>query len=165
MSMAPQEPQKSGMSVIMIVLIVLGVMFLGCMGVCGGCYYVGTQAMKEAMNAIELVSPSLEAQTAISDNAEVDEKLGKELTWGPPMRADGKTGELNTSNTPFTMQVTGPKGTAVAHIRAAQKDGDWKVLEIKVKLASGETIDVPPPPDAPPQLNFDLKEPTESDNK
>lgn len=107
----------------------------------------------------ELVPPKEMALKAVQAHEEVQQELGEPIAEkgvNGNLRRQG-TGELDRSNAAFSFDVSGPKGAAVVDATAKQADGNWQISQIKVQLAGGKTIDVPPPSaDAPVELEFDL---------
>ena len=124
-----------------------------CLGVCGSCVYVGGQAVKQGVQAVEIMPIVNIALTAVASDPTVKEKLGDAITVNGIPKREG-TGAIDYSNTVVLFDVTGPKGTAVVTARAKQTDGAWQVSTIKVQFNDGSTADVAPPASSAPQLNF-----------
>jgi hypothetical protein len=105
----------------------------------------------------ELVPPKEMALKAVQAHEEVQAELGDPIAEkgdSGNLRREG-TGELDRSNAAFSFDVAGPKAAAVVNATAKQADGNWQISQIKVQLAGGKTIDVPPPnADAPVELEF-----------
>ena len=158
---APQRSGGGGMSVLVIILIVVGVIILACAGICGGCLYMGGQAVQqvgqEVGAAIEL-APSYDAATsAVTNDPAVIEKLGDPVVLeGVPTRE--ATGELNPGGETFKFAVRGSSGAANVTASAFKDAGSWKITVITVQCEDGTSITVPPPAVTAPEVNFDLPE-------
>lgn len=126
----------------------------------GGAYYLRMEYLRsvarEETIRKDLEPPHKQAVEAVQDHDEVKTALGEPVEAQGNVRREG-TGELDRSNAAFSFDVAGPKGKAVVDAVAKQADGNWHISQIKVKLASGKTIEVPPPSaDAPPVIDFSL---------
>ncbi len=115
------------------------------------------RAAREESILQNLEQPKNLALKAVQANDDVKADLGDTIAEKGSqgnLRREG-TGELDRSNARFSFDVAGAKAAAVVDAVAKQADGNWRINQIKVKLGSGKTIDVPPPSDdAPPELDF-----------
>ena len=145
--------RKSGPPWLWIILGVFAVLLLICLGVCGSCVVYTGRAVKQGVQAVEIIPIVNIAQTAVASDPTVKEKLGDAITVNGIPKREG-TGAMDYSNTVVLFDVTGPKGTATVTARAKQTDGAWQVSNIKVQFNDGSTADVAPPTESAPQLNF-----------
>jgi hypothetical protein len=161
----PSPPQKSGgSSVLVIVLVIMGILLLGCAGLCGGCYFIGRNAAqqigREFGAMLELTPSMLQAQSLVTEDPQVVEKLGEPVTLvgeGGPTRQG--TGEVQPGGETFTFRVQGPNGSADVTASAMKDVGAWKLTVITVTCSDGTTINVPIP-ETGPEMQFDLPDET-----
>ena len=105
----------------------------------------------------DLQQPLDEAADAVKSNVQVQAKLGESLTVDKEsLTREGQGKELDRSNAGFQFSVVGSKGTGGVAARATFAAGNWKVTEVKVQLPDGSSVDVPPPAEKPPDLEFDV---------
>lgn len=155
-------PPSSGSSFVKVLLIILIVVLILCGGLCGGCIYVGRQA---AQKVAELATIGQDIQNAagpannsIRNSEAVKEKFGEELELSPALPDLPKITDFkDRSNVPFIVTIKGSKGEGIAHCRAGEDSGRWKILEIKVTGPDGAVIDVPiSTEETPPELQFNV---------
>ena len=154
---APEQPQR-GRNWLWIVLGILVVLLIVCGGICGGCVFVARQAAEQGgqfvLQALEMGQVQAQAQQAIASSDEVTDKIGPITGQGVPEPVGQWTADSPTLTTRFT--VNGEKGAATATVSASREAGAWKITSIEVQLGDGTTVTVPPPAEAPPQINFDI---------
>jgi hypothetical protein len=126
----------------------------------GGAYYLRMEYLRsvarEETIRKDLEQPQKLALEAVQDHDEVKTALGEPVEAQGNLRREG-TGELDRSNAVFSFGVGGPKAKAEVNATAKHEDGNWRVLDIKVKMTDGKTIAVPPPSkEAAQELEFKL---------
>jgi hypothetical protein len=152
----PQPPRSGGgLSVLMIILIVAGVLLLLCAGICGGCVLVAQRTATEFGSALELLPVQMAASSAVEGDPAVIEKLGEPIEQSSPPARQG-SGEIKPAGETFTFDISGPNGTGKVTATAMKDAGAWKVTVITVQCSDGTTLNVPPPPAAGPDVQFDM---------
>jgi hypothetical protein len=154
----PPEQPKSNLTWLWVTLGVLLVLLIVCGGACGGCLFVANRAAKEGgqflQHAVEMTQVQAQAQPAIAASEAVADKIGAITGQGVPEHVGAWVADAPTMTIRF--EVNGEKGTATATVAAARGASAWNVTSFEVKTADGTTIDVPPPAEHPPELNFDI---------
>lgn len=156
-SSSPPAKSKSGCGSV----IVKGLLLLLVVVVAGGvAYYLRMQYLQriaeEETIRSDLERPKKLALEAVQSHDEVKAALGDPVEDRGNVRREG-TGELDRSNAVFSFDVSGPKAKAVVDATAREKDGSWRIVDIKVNIAGGKTVAVPPPEkEAVQELEFKL---------
>lgn len=150
----PPSSSGGGSSWLVILLVVLGLIVVVCGGICGGCIYMGRQAVNQAGKAmgefaegLQLMPAMVAAQQAVVSDQQVIDRLGEPVQLVSMGARQGK-GKLQPAGETFQFDVSGPKGKAIASCVATNTDGtQFRAVKITVTFTDGSVVEVTPPED------------------
>lgn len=132
---AAQPPRKSSCGKI---ILILGIILVLLLGAVGAAIYFGYGALEKKLKSSEAYTVAVQA---LKENPEVQDKMGEIQETGFPLGAYTQN-DQGSGDAAFVMSVKGAKASGQYQVEMKRSSGVWRIVNGKVRLANGETIDV-----------------------
>jgi TonB family protein len=132
-----QQKKKSGCGKALLIVAVIGALLAA---VLGGLAYYGYHFASDKLKSSEAYTVAV---AALKENPQVAEKLGAVTETGFPLGSFNEEGTGGAAA--YHMSVKGTKSSGTYDVAMTRRGGKWYLTTGRVKLASGETINLRAP--------------------